>query len=227
MYDHARQALPVKNALRAPRYLAAALLLVLLPVSSQTIPAAAAAATAKPATPSAAASRNALTSILIVAQDPVSDPNFGGSIVVVMNNLGPAPVGVIINRPMPLTVARFFPKLKRLAQVHDKVYFGGPVEFGTVWYLFRAKTAPATAIRVCGGVYVSSDDKLLLKLLGRPNPMQGLRLFLGHAGWYPGQLQMEIQGGAWRPKRADADSIFNPEPKLPWPSAAPGPKRGT
>lgn len=214
----------VKKVFRAQRYLAAALLVVLLPqVSSPTT---SAATLAKPTAPSARAPANALTSILIVAQGVVSDPNFGGSIVVVMNNLGPAPVGIIINRPMPLTVARFFPKLKHLAQVRDKVYFGGPVEFGTVWYLFRAKTAPATAIQVCDGVYVSSDDKLLLKLLARPNPMQGLRLFIGHAGWYPGQLQMEIQGGAWTPQRADAASIFNPQPKLPWPST-PGPKRGT
>ncbi len=215
----------VKKAFRAQRYLTAALLVVLLlPVSSQ--PVAAASAPAKPAAPATRVPSKALTSILIVAQGAVSDPNFGGSVVVVMNNIGPAPVGIIINRPMPLTVARFFPNLKQLAQARDKMYFGGPVEFGTVWYLFRAKTAPATAIRVCDGVYVSSDDKLLLKLLGRPNPLQGLRLFIGHAGWYPGQLQMEIQGGAWTPKRADADSIFNPEPKLPWPSAS-GPKRGT
>ena len=215
----------VKKAFRAQRYLAAALLvMLLLPVSSQTT--SAAGAPAKPAAPGRGAPSNTLTSILLVAQDVVSDPNFGGSIVVVMNNVGPAPIGIIINRPMPLTVSRFFPKLKHLAQVHDKVYFGGPVEFGTVWYLFRAETAPASAIRVCDGVYVSADDKLLLKLLGRPNPMQGLRLFIGHAGWYPGQLQMEIQGGAWTPRRADADSIFNPKPRLPWPSAS-GPKRGT
>lgn len=213
-------------AFRAQRYLAAALLvMLLLPVSSATTSAGSAAA--KPAAPSTTAPANTLTSILIVAQGVVSDPNFGGSIVVVMNNLGPAPVGIIINRPMPLTVSHFFPKLKRLAQVQDKVYFGGPVEFGTVWYLFRAKTAPgAAAFRVCDGVYVSSDDKLLLKLLSRPDPMQGLRIFVGHAGWYPGQLQGEIQGGAWTPQRADADSIFNPEPQRPWPTA-PGPKRGT
>ncbi len=160
-----------------------------------------------------------MTAMLLVAQDVVFDPNFGGSIVVVMNDLGPAPVGIIINRPMPLTVARFFPKLKRLAQVHDKLYYGGPVEFGTVWYLFRAKTAPASAIRVCDGVYVSSDEKLLHTLLGRPNPMEGLRIFVGHAGWAPGQLQAEIEGGAWAPRRADAESIFNPKPLAPWPGA--------
>jgi len=198
----------VKKAFMARRYMTAAALLVMLvlPAASQSAP---------PPTPPPQA---ALTSILIVAQGVVSDPNFGGSIVVVMNNLGPAPVGLIINRPMPLTVARFFPKLKSVAQVHDKVYFGGPVEFDTVWYLFRAKTAPRVAYRVCDGVYVSSDDKLLLKLLARKDPMQGLRIFIGHAGWAPGQLQSEIEGGAWTPRRADADSIFNPQPQVPWPS---------
>ncbi|HUN70726.1 MAG TPA: YqgE/AlgH family protein [Steroidobacteraceae bacterium] len=186
----------------------------------------AAEAPAKPAAPAARAPAKTLTSILLVAQDPVEDPNFGGSIVVVMNNLGPGPVGLIINRPMPLTVSRFFPKVKHLAQVQDRMYFGGPVEFGTVWYLFRADKAPAGAVRVCAGVYVSSDEKLLRELLSRPNPMQGLRLFIGHAGWYPGQLQMEIQGGAWTPKRADAEAIFNPSPQLAWPSGR-GSKPGT
>lgn len=200
--------LPVKKAVRALRSLAAALLVILfLPGGLSAAPAA------------GKAPADTMTAILLVAQGAVSDPNFGGSIVIVMNNLGPAPVGIIINRPMPLPVARFFPKLKRLAQAQDKLYFGGPVEFGTVWYLFRAKTAPASAIRVCDGVYVSSDEKLLRELLGRPKPMEGLRIFVGHAGWAPGQLQGEIEGGAWTPRRADADSIFNPKPLLPWPSA--------
>jgi putative transcriptional regulator len=102
--------------------------------------------------------------------------------------------------------------------LQDKVYFGGPVEFRAVWFLFRAPSAPKGAFRVCAGVYVSSSRDLLLKLLDRKKPMQGLRIFLGHAGWAPGQLQAEIEGGAWAPRPADAKSIFNPEPQLPWPS---------
>lgn len=167
-----------------------------------------------------------LTAILLVAQDAVSDPNFAGSIVLVMNNLGPAPVGIILNRPMPVLVARFFPKLKRLAHSPDRAYYGGPVEFGEVWYLFRATTAPKTAIPVCQGVFVSADGPLLMKLLSRKQPMKGLRLFIGHAGWAPGQLQFEIDGGAWLPRRADANSIFDPRPLRPWP-AAQEPRPGT
>lgn len=196
---------------------AAALVAVLL-MPGLPRPAIAAGAPAGPTLGAAKAPANALTAILLVAQEAVSDPNFGGSIVVVMNNLAPAPVGIIINRPTPILVSRLFPKLKRLAQVHGRVYFGGPVELDTVWFLLRADSAPKGAIRVCDGVYVSSSRKLLLELLGRKQPMQGLRIFLGHAGWAPGQLQAEIEGGAWAPRRADADSIFNPGPKLPWPS---------
>jgi putative transcriptional regulator len=208
----------VTEALRLRRYLAAAALGAVLVSLARPQWISAADAPASRAAPSAPAPGHALTSILLVAGDLVADPNFEGSIVVVMNNVGPAPVGVIINRPMPLSVARIFPKLKRLAQVRDRVYYGGPVEFGTVWYLFRAKTAPASAIRICAGVYVSSSEKLLLRLLARPKPMQGLRIFIGHAGWAPGQLQAEIEGGAWTARRADADSIFHPKPLRPWPS---------
>ncbi len=217
---------PVKAAYSRQRCLAAVLAAaLLLPGCSLRTAATAATAPGSPPT-GAGAAKGTLTSIILVAQGVVSDPNFDGSIVVVMNNLGPGPVGIILNRPTPLSIARFFPQLKQLAHVPDKIYFGGPVEFGTVWYLFRANTAPASAIPVCEGVYVSSDDKLLRKLLGRRNPMEGLRIFVGHAGWAPGQLQAEIAGGAWAPKPASAASIFNSEPQLPWPSGR-GPRRGT
>ena len=196
------------------RPLAAALVAVLvLTGAARSAPAAGGPAAAAPKAPA-----HTLTAILLIAQGVVSDPNFGGSIVLVMNNLAPAPVGLIINRPMPIAISRLFPKRKRLAQVHDRVYFGGPVELDTAWFLLRADSAPKGAIRVCDGVYVSSSRKLLLELLGRKKPMEGLRIFLGHAGWAPGQLQAEIEGGAWAPKAANADSIFNPEPQLPWPS---------
>ena len=93
--------------------------------------------------PESAPDAKPLTAILLIARDGLPDSNFADSVVLVMNNLGPAPVGIIINRPMAIPVSRLFPDLKRLAKVRDKVYFGGPIEFGSVWFLFRA-TAPST-----------------------------------------------------------------------------------
>lgn len=173
-----------------------------------------------------AADAQPLTAILITARAELHDPSFADSVVLVMNNLGPAPVGVVINRPTPLPVARLFPDLKRLADLRDRVYFGGPVEFGSVWFLFRAARPPEHAVRACEGVYLSASRELLLRLLRRDKPMDGLRIFAGHAGWGPGQLESEIARGDWKLARAEPDAIFSGKPEHPWP-APQAPKDGT
>jgi len=159
-----------------------------------------------------------VTAILLIARDGLPDSIFADSIVLVMNNLGPAPVGIVINRPTPVPVSSLFPELERLAQVHDKVYFGGPVDFGSVWFLFRAATQPEHAIQAFDGVYLSADRQLLLQLLGRDKPMDSLRIFVGHAGWAPGQLEAEIDRRDWMLQRAETDAIFSGKSEHPWPS---------
>lgn len=213
----------MRNGLGLERYRAGVLCALLL-LSGSAEPAPAADAQPPPALSPAAESPAAkpspakpTTAIFIVAQDDVTDPIFGESVVLVMNNLGPAPVGIIVNRPTPVPVSHLFPKLKRLAQLPDKVYFGGPVEFESVWFLFRAATPPEHAVQACPGVYLSSDSQLLLQLLTRDKPMEGLRIFVGHAGWAPGQLQNEISRGFWTLKRAEPDAIFNGKSDHPWP----------
>ena len=177
--------------------------------------------------PTSADDAKPLTAILLIAKGELRDPNFADSVVLVMNNLGPAPVGLVVNRPTEISVAKIFPDLKRLAQVHDKVYFGGPVELESVWFLFRAAKPPEHAIRAFGGIYVSASRELLLQLLGRDKPMDGLRIFIGHSGWAPGQLEAEIARGAWTLERADPDAIFNGKSEHPWPTPQPDSNRST
>jgi putative transcriptional regulator len=176
--------------------------------------------------PISAGDAKPLTAILLRARAHLPDSNFADSVVLVMNNVGPAPVGLIINRPTQLPLSRLFPDLKPLAQLHDKVYFGGPVEFGSVWFLFRAAAPPEHAIQACDGVYLSADRQLLLKLLGRDNPVDSLRIFVGHASWAPGQLEAEIARRDWTLKRAEMEAIFSDKSEHPWPSPQ-APKRGT
>jgi putative transcriptional regulator len=160
-----------------------------------------------------------LTAILIVGKADLPDDDFANSVVLVMNNLGPAPVGIVVNRPTRISVPQLFPDDTRLRRLNDKVYFGGPVEIGAIWFLVRAATPPLHAMQAFDGVYLSADRELLQKLLGRPKPMDGLRIFVGHAGWAPGQLESEIGRGAWTLQRADPDAIFNGKSEHPWPAA--------
>jgi len=166
-----------------------------------------------------------VTAILLIGRAELPDPDFADSVVLVMNNLGPAPAGIIVNRPTHVAVAELFPDLKRLTQLHDKVYFGGPVDFGSIWFLFRASAPPEHAVQAFDGVYLSADRDLLLKLLGRAKPMDGLRIFIGHAGWAPGQLEAEIDRGSWNLERADSGAIFGGKAEHPWPGSQ-HPERG-
>jgi hypothetical protein len=101
--------------------------------------------------PASADNAKPLTTIILVAQAELRDPNFKDSVVLVMNNIGPAPAGIIINRPTRIAVSRLFPDLERLAQLDDKVYFGGPVEIESVSFLVHWTLAPVEASAIFDG----------------------------------------------------------------------------
>ena len=158
-----------------------------------------------------------VTTILIAPRADLPDPNFNGSIVLVMNTLGAAPAGVILNRPTRIRVASVFPELENLSHLDDKVYFGGPVEISVMSFVFRADAPPEHAIEVVPGIYVSMNLHLLRALLTRDKPMEGLRIFIGYAGWGPGQLEAEIDRGDWTLAPADENRIFDRKSERTWP----------
>ena len=167
--------------------------------------------------PTSAGEATPLTTILLVARPELKDPNFGDSVVLVMNNIAVAPKGIIVNRPTQITVSSVFQDLPHLAKVDDKLYFGGPVEMTAVSFLFRADAAPENATAVLDGIYLSTDAELLYKLLRRERPMEGLRIYVGYSGWAPGQLEAEIARGSWKLVRAEAAAIFDNKSERPWP----------
>ena len=154
-------------------------------------------------------------SILLIARKDMPDPFFKDSVVLV-TNAQVRPVGVIINKPLPLTVAKALPEKEKIKSREEKIFFGGPVAPDEVTFVFRAKLAPDDSIRVVDDVYISGNREVLDRLLARENPMEGLRIFAGHAGWAPGQLENEISRGDWHLAPADMATIFSRKPESVW-----------
>jgi putative AlgH/UPF0301 family transcriptional regulator len=69
-----------------------------------------------------------LTTILLVAQAELRDPKFKGSVVLVMNNIGPAPAGIIINRPTSILEAETARGDWTLAPAEASAIFDGKSE---------------------------------------------------------------------------------------------------
>lgn len=165
-----------------------------------------------------AADPRAGAALLLVAGPDLVDPNFHQTVVLVTRSAGFAgPVGVILNRPMPLTLAGALPDIKGLADSGDKLFFGGPVARQALLYAFRSDKPPEDAVEVAPGIYLGSSGEHLRELLARPKPVEGLRVFAGHAGWAPGQLESEVARGFWKSARVDASSIFTEKPETLWP----------
>src|SRR5205814_1133145 len=133
-----------------------------------------------------------------------------------VTNAAVAPIRVIINKPLDVTLAKALPDAEKLKAREERLYFGGPVKSTDVVFIFRSKQPVESALQVLDGVYMTGSREVLDGLLARDNPVEGLRIYAGHAGWSPGQLEGEIARGDWDLLLADEASIFASKPEDLW-----------
>ena len=158
---------------------------------------------------------DAMSSILLVSKKDMRDPFFRDSVVLVTHRVGPAPVGVILNRATGIVVNTALPEAARRSK-EEVVFFGGPVDVEGLLVIFRAKDPPGDAVEVLDGVYMTMRRETINALLARNPPIQDLRVYAGYAGWAPGQLETEVARGDWHLVRADAATIFEKRPDVLW-----------
>jgi len=152
----------------------------------------------------------------LVARRGMADPNFAESVVLVTHSPQGVPLGVIVNRPLDQLLSEVFPDQPSLAGRKEVLYFGGPVARQGLVFLVRSDSPPPGVIRLLRDVFFTADIELIEKLLARKNPLEGLRVFAGYAGWGRGQLQNEIARGGWHILPADADLVFRADPSTLW-----------
>lgn len=149
---------------------------------------------------------------LLVAQPDMVDPNFSGTVVLVMRPQDSAPLGLILNRPTPVQMRELYPQRKELAGRDDLVFFGGPVQPDALLFAFRSAVKPPKGLNVSGDIYISGLSEVLDELLSHPENAREQRFFAGYAGWAEGQLEFEIERGGWYTLPLDVDAIFKMNP---------------
>lgn len=152
---------------------------------------------------------------ILVANEKLGDPNFAQSVILIVQfDKEGGSVGLIVNRQTEIPVSRFFPKAKQAAK--DPVYMGGPLEITGVQALLRLPEKPNQAIHVTGDTYVTASEELIEKSVVSQTEPSKFRLYLGYAGWAPGQLEAEIRLGAWSLISGDASIVFDRDPESLW-----------
>jgi putative transcriptional regulator len=134
---------------------------------------------------------------LLVAMPALTDPNFAGTVVYVLDHNDTGTLGVVLGRPSQVEIRDVLPGWCDLAVEPGVFHVGGPCETDTALCLASCPGAAAEGAglrRVAGDVYLVDLDADPDALDGG---LAGLRVFAGYAGWSPGQLAAEVAEGAW------------------------------
>lgn len=132
---------------------------------------------------------------LLVAAPPLVDPNFDRTVVLLLaHDPEDGALGIVLNRPSGVAVAELLEPWGSLALHPGEVFIGGPVQpEGVIGIGWVEGNLPEGMREVTEGVGVIDLHQSPDELPG----VTGVRLFAGHAGWAPGQLEAEIGEGAW------------------------------
>lgn len=156
-----------------------------------------------------------LTGRLLVAT-PRTGGSFHRTVVLVLQHGIQGAHGVVLNRPLDAPVSVVLGPWQDHATAPGVLFRGGPVGQDTAMGLVSVPGEPGDVLglsvlfRGVGVVDLDAPPELVVP------EISALRIFVGYAGWSPGQLEEELAHGAWSLLDAEARDPFQPDVSHLW-----------
>jgi putative transcriptional regulator len=158
------------------------------------------------------AAMDPLTGKLLLSNASLFDPNFRRTVVLIGHHDEEGAVGVVLNRPLEVSVDEAVPPLSDLVPVGEPLFRGGPVQPEAAVVVADFEDPSDAGVIAFGSVGFLPDEADPADL----GPIRRARVFAGYAGWGAGQLENELEEDAWIVAPAAADDVFNEEPERLW-----------
>lgn len=158
---------------------------------------------------------------LLVALPPLNDGLFDRAVVLMVEHGEDGAMGLVLNEPTDTPIDEAVPEWAEFVADPRVVFLGGPVDRSIIFGLGRSSGAPTDGWQPLDdsgtslGVVDLSRDPVLVGV-----EVEQVRLFIGYAGWSPGQLEAEIEEGAWLAVDAEPDDPFVTDPASLWRTVA-------
>ena len=153
---------------------------------------------------------------ILVAREALTDLNFNNTIVLLCQYSEAGAYGLVLNRPAHMPLHEIFehpPELSENISSKRRVYIGGPVQSTELQILQIGPDAVQESLEIAPEVHLGGAWEQVEDFLTR-DPQQ-LRLFLGYAGWGEGQLEEEVEVGAWEVHQIDVKALLE-APESVW-----------
>ncbi|HZL36935.1 MAG TPA: YqgE/AlgH family protein [Tepidisphaeraceae bacterium] len=130
---------------------------------------------------------------LLIASPKLLDPNFFRAVVLIVQHNDEGALGLILNRPLETTIQMVWDQVSESYCASEApLHQGGPCE-GPLMVLHGDEALGQ--IPVLPGVYFSTDKETVEEIVSSRE--DNVRFFVGYSGWGGGQLEAEIESGAW------------------------------
>ena len=167
---------------------------------------------------------NSLAPGFLVAAPSLQDPNFAQSVVLLVAHGDEGAIGLVINRVEELgCVGELLQQLGLdgdLTTHPQPLRAGGPVQPEMGWVIFNpaGRAEIEAEIRLNDDIAVSPSRELLDSIAHPGGPSRYI-IYLGHAGWAPGQLEQEVRIGSWLPVALDSALVWDVPIEERWQAA--------
>ena len=149
---------------------------------------------------------------LLVASGQLMDPNFARSVVLIVQDDDDGVLGVILNRPLELTVAEACgPMGDAAGEIESPINQGGPCP-GPLMVLHGDSDGGGE--RVVDGVWFTAEREPIEWIMRRDTTPA--KYFANYSGWGVDQLEREIRDGSWLLTPASAADVFDADPETQW-----------
>jgi putative transcriptional regulator len=150
---------------------------------------------------------------LLVAGPALVDPNFRRTVVLIGEHGDEGAMGVVLNRVSTTLVDDAVPPISSLTGPDEPVYLGGPVQPQAVVVLADFADVEQAEVMVVDNIGFLPGEIEDTSAVGE---LRGVRIFAGYAGWGPGQLEDELEEGAWIVVPASSSDVFTTAPQTLW-----------
>ncbi len=148
---------------------------------------------------------NSLQGQLLIASPKLRDPNFLKAVVFMVQHSEEGAMGLVLNRPSSTAVREAWEQVKNTPCPLDMpLYHGGPCPAPL---MAIHNVEPFHEVRLLPNVFFSASREALDAIVAAPDAT--VRLFAGCAGWAGGQLEAELEEGAWLTSATSADQVFS------------------
>lgn len=149
---------------------------------------------------------------LLISSGGLYDPNFRHTVVLIGEHNLDGALGVVLNRPLDVTVAEAVGALSELVAPEARLFQGGPVHPLQPVLLGEFHDPEAADLLVFGAIGF---------LIGDVSPdvrskLRRARVYAGYAGWDGGQLEAEMSQDAWIVDPARSEDVFTDAPEELW-----------